>query len=104
MINIVPDTLYERLIKEFASIKLDSLKLISEIEYSPSKSGEIIIDDTRFLLRMNDGNQVHINLINMNRLDMYAYTYAAIPSSKKGIWELDSDSESIYWHLVEEES
>ena len=47
------------------------IEMISEIEYSPSKSGEIIIDDTRFLLRMNDGNQVYINLININFYNLY---------------------------------
>ncbi len=101
LVNLVPDSFYERLIQELSKVELSSLSLISEIEYSPSKSGDIIIDDTRFLLRMNDGNLVYINLINMDRLDMYAATYSALPQTEKGILELDSDNGNVYFHLKE---
>lgn len=96
LINYVPDSIYERLIKELSSIQPSSLALVSEIEYSPSKSEDITIDDTRFLLRMNDGNQVYINLINIDRLDMYALIYTGL--TEKGILELDSDNENVYFH------
>ncbi len=102
LLNVVPDSIYERLIKELSNISMDSLKMVSEIEYSPSKSGDVVIDDTRFLLRMNDGNQVYINLINIDRLDMYAITYSALPQTEKGILELDSDNGNVYWHLYGE--
>ncbi len=101
LVNYVKSNIYDRLIKELAKVKKESLSLISEIEYSPSRSGDTIIDETRFLLRMNDGNQVHINLINIDRLDMYALTYTAIPLNQKGILELDSDSENGYWHTFQ---
>ena len=94
--NLVPNDIYERLIKELSEIKDSSRALISEIEYNPSKSGEVILDNTRFLLRMNDGNKVYINLINMDRLDMYTLIYAGL--SEKGILELDSDNENVYFH------
>lgn len=94
LINYVQSDVYERLIKELAKVKKESLALISEIEYSRSMSGDIVLDDTRFLLRMNDGNQVYINLIHMDRLDMYALTYTTIPQ-KKGILYLDSDNDRV---------
>ena len=55
--------------------------------------GDIIIDDTRFLLRMNDGNQVYINLINIDRLDTYPLIYTLF--TEKGILELDSDNSRV---------
>lgn len=102
LVNYVPDSIYERLIKELATISKEALAMISEIEYSQNKSGDVVIDDTRFLLRMNDGNQVYINLINIDRLDMYALTYTAIPENVKGILELDSDNGNVYWHVSDE--
>lgn len=96
LINYVPNSIYERLVSELSKINNDSIMLISEIEYSPSKSGEVVIDDTRFLLRMNDGNQVYINLINIDRLDMYALIYTGL--NEKGILELDSDNDNVYFH------
>ena len=94
LINYVPSTIYERLVKEMSKVKTESLALISEIEYSPSRSGDIVLDDTRFLLRMNDGNQVYINLIHMDRLDVYALTYTTLPQ-EKGVLYLDSDNDRV---------
>lgn len=96
LINYVPSSIYERLIKELSKIKYDSISQVSEMEYSPSMSGDVVIDDTRFLFRMNDGNQVYINLINIDRLDMYTLIYSGL--SEKGILELDSDNDNVYFH------
>lgn len=93
LVNYVPENIYERLIKELGKVKLESITMVSEIEYSPSKSGETIIDDTRFLLRMNDGNEVYINLINIDRLDSYPLIYTIL--TEKGVLELDSDNERV---------
>jgi len=93
LINYVPEKIYERLIKELSKVKLESIQMASEIEYSPSKSGDTIIDDTRFLLRMNDGNEVYINLINIDRLDSYPLIYTIL--TEKGVLELDSDNERV---------
>lgn len=95
LINYVKSEVYSRLIRELASVKKESLALISEIEYSPSISGDIVLDDTRFLLRMNDGNQVFINLIHIDRLDMYALSYTTL--TEKGILYLDSDNDSVWF-------
>ncbi len=94
--NYVKSSVYERLIQELANVKKESLALVSEIEYAPSKSGDITLDETRFLLYMNDGNQVYINLIHMDRLDMYALVYTTI-SEKTGILNLDSDNDRVFF-------
>ncbi len=93
LVNYVPDNIYERLVKNFQKIDNESIKMISEIEYSPSKSKDVVIDDTRFILRMNDGNIVYINLINIDRLNSYHLIYSAL--HEKGILELDSDNENV---------
>lgn len=95
LISEVKNDVYERLIKELSEVKTETLSLISEIEYSPSRSGEVVLDDTRFLLRMNDGNQVYINLLHMDRLDMYALTYTTL--MEKGTLYLDSDNNSAWF-------
>ncbi len=93
LVNYVPDSIYERLIKDFSKINPEAIAMISEIEYAQSKSGEIVIDDTRFLLRMNDGNQVFINLINIDRMNMYGLIYTGL--TEKGVLELDSDNDRV---------
>lgn len=91
--NQVPDHIMKRLITELSNLKNDSLSLVSEIFYSPSMSGTIVLDDTRFLMRMNDGNEVYINLINMERLDNYHLIYTLF--NDLGVLELDSDNERV---------
>ena len=93
LINMVPEDIYKRLIKELAKVNKESLQMVSEIEYAPSKSGDIVIDATRFLLRMNDGNEVYINLIHMDRLDLYPLAYTVF--TEKGRLQLDSDNEYV---------
>lgn len=91
--NYVKSNVYERLIKELAKVKPESLALIGEMEYSPSMSGDIVLDETRFLLRMNDGNEVYINLVNIDRLDLYALSYTTL--EEKGTLYLDSDNDKV---------
>ena len=94
LINYVPDKIYNRFIKELKNVDTSSLEMVSEIEYFPSRSkDDVIIDDTRFLLRMNDGNQVYINLINIDRLNSYPLIYTIL--TEKGVLELDSDNERV---------
>ena len=94
LINYVPDTLYERLIDEFANIDSNVITLINEIEYQPWKNENAMIDETRFLLRMNDGNHIYINLIHMQKLNNYIEIYASL-EDKKGVLYLDSSSDKI---------
>ena len=94
LVNYVPDSFNTRLIDELAGIHKDVLTLISEIEYQPWKSNDVVIDDTRFFLRMNDGNTVYVNLLHMEKLNNYIEIYATL-EGKHGILYLDSASDKI---------
>ena len=98
LINYVPDTLYTRLIDTLKNIDTNVIQLISEIEYQPWKSNDVMIDETRFFLRMNDGNSVYVNLINMEKLNTYIEIYASL-EGKQGILYLDSSSDKISFSL-----
>ena len=56
---------------------------------------EKVIDKNRFLLRMNDGNYVYINLANMDNLNKYEEIYTTLDENKKGILNLDSTSKGV---------
>ena len=94
LINYVPKETYENLLQKLQKIDADTLKLVSEIEYSPNIKDNVTIDGNRFLLRMNDGNYVYINLANFTNLNRYQELYATLDDSVKGILNLDSSSEN----------
>ncbi len=89
LVNYVPNEIYERLLKEMDATNSDVLKMISEIEYQPWMSDDVVIDDTRFFLRMNDGNVVYVNLINFEKLNNYMTIYSTL-GENSGILQLDS--------------
>lgn len=89
LVNFVPDEIYQRLLKEMAKTDISVLKLISEMEYQPWKSEDVMIDDTRFFFRMNDGNVLYVNLINFDKLNNYMTIYSEL-GDEKGILQLDS--------------
>lgn len=98
LVNYVPDTIYSELITGLGGIDYDILTSISEIEYSKStnKEGEVI-DDKRFILRMNDGNTVVMNTVNIKRLNSYNTIYSSL-SDELGTIYLDSIAEeNIYF-------
>lgn len=92
LINYVPDTIYDDLIDGLLKIDYEIISIISEIEYSPSKNsaGETL-DDKRFILRMNDGNEVIMNTVNIKRLNSYPTLFASF-ENEKGTVYLDSIS------------
>ena len=93
LINYVPNDLLEEFRDTFKKINPDIIGMINEIEYDPDIIEDIVIDNKRFKLRMNDGNMVYINTLNMKRLDNYIKIYAKIASdaqNKKGTLYLDS--------------
>ena len=94
LINFVPDVYYTKLIQKLSKIDRDVLTLISEIEYSPWTSNNVLIDEERFLLRMNDMNTVYTNLLHLDKLNKYIEIYATL-EEKKGIIYLDSSSDKI---------
>ena len=78
LINFVPDTIIEKLITGLNKIDFDIIMMINEIEYSPYKSNDgTMIDDSRFILKMNDQNTVVIDTINIKKLNEYKTIYAS---------------------------
>lgn len=68
-------------------ISPDIIALISEIEYSPDVKNDITINDSRFILRMNDGNHIYIDLVNFDNLEKYKLIYSSL--EEKGVLHLD---------------
>ena len=105
LINYVPDDIYNELVLKMKIVNDDVLKNISEIEYNPSLVQDKVIDDRRFLFRMNDGNQVYINTINMEKINNYLEIYELIVNKNgmiKGCLYLDSNSDNKYFNNCEE--
>ena len=96
--NYVPDELYEKLINGFNKLNSDVINLVSEIIYDPWKNGDVVIDETRFFLQMNDGNHVYTNTIHLDKLNNYIDIYATL-EGKKGTLYLDSSSDKISFSL-----
>lgn len=99
LINIVPSDIYEKLIKKFNDVDYSIIMNISEIEYQPDIINDKIIDEERFLLRMNDGNSVYINPLNIKRLNSYFDAYDKLPDGVKGIFYFDSNSGNIMFKM-----
>lgn len=82
--NEVNTEVYESLIKELSNIDDLIRSQISEIIYSKSE-----YDDTRFLLYMDDGNHVYVNINKFSKLNYYNEIYPTL-NNKKGTLYLDS--------------
>ncbi len=87
LINYVPSDIYNELIAKMTEIDSEIISLISEIEYSPDVKEDITINDSRFILRMNDGNHVYIDLVNFSNLNNYKVIYSSL--DEKGVLHLD---------------
>ena len=93
LINYVPGDIYKELIKKSKKLDADVIKNISEIEYKPDTKDNIVFDENRFILKMNDGNTVYINTANYLKLNDYKKLYQATIENgeiKKGVFYLDS--------------
>lgn len=93
LINRVPSDLLDNFIEAFSVIDNDIIAMINEIEYNPDISENIVIDNNRFLLRMNDTNIVYVNTLNMKRLNDYKKVMGTIGESR-GTLYLDSYNSS----------
>ena len=82
--NEVNTEVYESLIKELSNIDDLIRSQISEIIYSKSE-----YDNTRFLLYMDDGNHVYVNINKFSKLNYYNEIYLTL-NNKKGTLYLDS--------------
>lgn len=105
LINYVPDEVLEEFIDKFNRIDKENISLISEIEYAPSVINDKVVDDKRFLFRMNDGNVVYINTINIEKYNSYLEIYEALVNKSgdtKGCLYLDSNSENKHFNVCDE--
>ena len=105
LINFTPDTVFDAFVKGLNKIDMDIIRQINEIEYNPYKSSDgSIIDDGRFILRMNDGNQVLIDNVNIKNLNDYNKIYISIGMDQvKGTLYLDTiTADNIYFKSYEE--
>ena len=84
LINYVPENIENEFIDTYKNTDVNIINKISEIEYSPTT-----YDDKRFLLYMNDGNLVYINISKMHNLNKYVSIVKKL-NNKKGILYLDS--------------
>jgi len=84
VINRIPDKVYDKFIKKLQNVDLDILSRMSEIEYKPND-----VDSERFLIFMNDGNYVYINLKRLENINKYI-DMLSLFNNKKGILYLDS--------------
>lgn len=84
VINQIPDSIYEKFIKKMAKVPNDILNKMSEIKYSPTD-----VDSELFLITMNDGNYVYVNITKFERIYNYL-EYVKGFDNKKGILHLDS--------------
>ena len=82
--KIDENEVYNDLIKEIMSLNEEIKNKISEITYTPNE-----YDKKRFLLYMDDGNHVYINISKFQNLNYYNEIYPTL-NNKKGILYLDS--------------
>lgn len=92
LINYVPDNIYNVFIEKMSLVNNDVIERISEIEYKPNE-----VDDSRFLLTMNDGNYVYLTLTKFDSVNEYISILKTL-NNKKGILYLDSGE---YFEILE---
>lgn len=90
----LPPKIYQEFVFAFAKIYQNNIALISEIEYFPLKTEETVIDDSRFLFKMNDKNEVYINIVNITKFNSYLEICSTIKDSNPKIILLDSSTDS----------
>src|SRR5574344_134733 len=90
LINYAPEDTLKAFALKLNNLDQDIIGAISEIEYAPSKNTKNeLIDATRFMLKMNDGNTVYTNTAKCSVLSHYQQIYASL-KGKLGILYLDS--------------
>jgi len=100
--NYTPTEIYEELNAKMSLINSDIISLISEISYSPDIKNNVTIDEYRFILKMNDGNTVYINIANFDKLKEYKRLYSTI-EEEKGIFYLDGNRKTVLFSTYENE-
>jgi len=102
LINYVPDTVLEKFVEKLIEIDDNILSLISEIEYSPEKLDDLVLNENRFLLRMNDTNTVYVDTINLEKLNNYPKYFATVEDNMRGVFYLDSNRGAVSFNSYED--
>ncbi len=84
LINFLEEDTENKFIENFSNLDSKIISLISEIEYSKTN-----YDSERFLLYMNDGNEVYTTISKLDKLNKYESIVAKL-NGKRGILYLDS--------------
>lgn len=84
LVNIIPDTLYDKFVTKMSEIDVNVLNKVSEIKYDKNE-----VDETRFLFTMTDGNYVYLTLNTFEKVNDYINIVKKFNNSK-GILYLDS--------------
>ncbi len=84
LINQIKEEIYDNFIKKISLVDNNILRQISQIEYSPTN-----VDDSRFILYMNDSNIIYITLTKITKLNKYNQIKDKL-GDKTGIIYLDS--------------
>ncbi len=84
LINFLEEDTENKFIESFSKIDANIISLISEIEYSKTS-----YDSERFLLYMNDGNEVYATISKLDKLNKYESIVTKL-NGKRGILYLDS--------------
>lgn len=93
LINHIPENIEKEFVNSLNKVDNDILKMISEIEYDPTE-----YDNSRFLLYMNDGNEVFVNNLKMDLLNKYLSIVTTL-NNKNGILYLDNGN---YFEIKED--
>ena len=84
LVNIIDKDVYSKFLSLFSNINSDVFSSISEIEYTPN-----VVDKELFLLTMNDGNYIYVNLNRFDSINKY-FDMMVNFNNHKGILYLDS--------------
>ncbi len=102
LINYTPDVIYEELIQKLSELDQSLINKISEIEYAPNIKDGQVLDEVRFIFKMNDQNTVHVNLVNFEKFNMYNDIMEI--QKDKGTLYLDSNNSGHIFDIYEENS
>lgn len=99
LITDVPSDVLNDFAEQLALIDVSLLSKISEIIYSPSISEGVVLDDCRFMFKMNDMNTVYVNVINLSKFSKYEDIIEV--QNKKGTLYLDSNNTGHIFDIYE---
>lgn len=90
LINEVDENIMKEFVKDFNELKDNIIYEINEIIYFPKYNEDVIINDKRFKIIMNDGNEVIVNTNTVSILNKYNDIYSSL-NDVKGTIDLDSN-------------